>query len=113
VKLDVFDNMKPKNVFVCLLVNLLLVSNVAFSQSTSRQTIWKASDKSLSDLLNDEWKLVSQSISRAATAGTPGVAKIDSTVISYTLMKNNKYITCIIYDPRSMQSTYSGCFFIN
>jgi hypothetical protein len=89
------------------------VTSVSQSSTSERQTVWKVVNNSLSELLDNGWKLLDQSISRVATNPAPGISGVDSTIISYTLAKNGKHVTCVVYNPRSTEATYSKCFWIN
>jgi hypothetical protein len=97
------------------LIFLSIPSAISYAQtgSSDRQTVWKRVDNSLAELLDNGWKILDQSTSRAITNPAPGIAGVDTTVFAYTLGKNGKHITCVIYNPRSTEATYSRCFWIN
>jgi hypothetical protein len=108
--------MKIKLIIAALpLIFLSVPSTISFAQTgrSDRQTIWRTVDNSLAELLDNGWKILDYSASRAITNPSPGVSGVDTTLFSYTLGKNGKHITCIVYDPRSTETTYSRCFWIN
>jgi hypothetical protein len=102
-------------VTVLLLVLLLTPATASLSQPnrSDRQTVWTLADDSLAKLLDDGWKVLDQSVTRAITNPSPGVSGVDTTMFSYTLGKNGKHITCIVLNPRSSEIVYSRCFRIN
>jgi hypothetical protein len=75
--------------------------------------MWNVVNKSLTELLNDGWKPVSQSSDRAAIATTGGVGAFDEQTFGYLLVKNGKYITCLITDPKVIDGAYSRCRALN
>jgi hypothetical protein len=87
------------------------------------KTSWSFVDKSLSELLDDGWKLTNQSVSWAAVpsssgrdstgVGTITTDGFSSRMFTFMLSKNNKYIICIIQDPDLAQGTYSMCRSLN
>jgi hypothetical protein len=108
--------MRIKLIVVILPLIFLSIPSVTSSAQTGRsdrQTVWRTVDNSLAELLDNGWKILDQSTSRAITNPAPGISGVDTTVFSYTLGKNGKHITCVIYDPRSIEKTYSRCFWIN
>lgn len=81
--------------------------------SNYQKTSWKVTNDSLTDLLDDGWKIISSNSYRMALATTNGVRSFDETVFVYTLGKQSKYITCFINDPTVREGASSGCRFIN
>jgi hypothetical protein len=88
-------------------------SNEYAQNSTYQKTSWKVTNDSLTDLLDDGWRLISSNAYRMALATTGGVGAFDDTAFIYTLNKKNKYITCFIHDPTVKDGASSGCRLLN
>jgi hypothetical protein len=106
-----------------LLVSLNFIkcdtSNAVTQATRSNKTTWDIVNSSLSDLLNNGWKLIAQSSDRAATPPVPGnsvsgsgTPAFDEQSFVYTLYKEGKYVTCTIRNP-SPGNSYSRCRLIN
>jgi hypothetical protein len=76
-------------------------------------TTWNAVNISFSELLSSGWKIIAQSSHRVATVTTNGVGAIDERSYAFTLSKGNKYINCLITNPKVNQGGYSGCRAMN
>ncbi len=88
--------------------------NAQVQNSSTFVTNWKVVNKSLTDLLNSGWRIVSQSAYRVATATSGGFGAIDEEVFTYTIVKDEKFITCLIVNPkREPAITRSGCRLLN
>jgi hypothetical protein len=98
--------------FIFFIVTSAFTCNFAYAR-TDNLTIWKSINASLSDLLNDGWKLVNVSATDVATSSVPGQPGFRSAGLVYVLFKNNKYITCILYNPDATKDNYSVCRLIN
>jgi hypothetical protein len=101
---------------LALFEGIILPRNVnAEIQSLSTHvTSWKVVNKSMSDLLNSGWRIVSQSAYRVATSTSGGFGSIDEETFIYTIVKDGKFITCIIPNPqREPGVTRSGCRLLN
>jgi cbb3-type cytochrome oxidase subunit 3 len=106
-------------------VFLLFTTNRAIAQSAAtipaqyaqnsnyQKTSWKVINDSLTDLLDDGWRIISSSSYRMAIATTGGVGAFDTTAFVYTLNKSNKHVTCFIYDPTVKDGASSGCRQLN
>jgi hypothetical protein len=109
--------MKPNNFTAfTLLVSCLILLNCDPSSAenpNSQKTKWEVVNRSLTDLLNDGWRLVNQSSDRAAIATAGGVGAFDVQTHHFLLLKNGKYITCIISNPRVVEGAYSKCRALN
>lgn len=90
-----------------------LRSNQYAQNSNFQKTSWKVTNDSLTDLLDDGWKIISSNTYRMALATTNGVGAFDDTTFVYTLSKQSKYITCFLHDPTVREGASSGCRFIN
>jgi hypothetical protein len=98
------------------LVFCLFLFNCSSSSAqnpNSQKTKWEVVNRSLTDLLNDGWRLVNQSSDRAAIATAGGVGAFDEQTHHFLLLKNGKYITCIISNPRVIEGAYSKCRALN
>jgi hypothetical protein len=90
-----------------------LHSNQYAQSSNFQKTSWKVTNDSLTDLLDDGWKIISSNAYRMALATTGGVGAFDDTTFVYTLGKQNKYITCFVRDPTVKDGASSGCRLLN
>jgi hypothetical protein len=82
------------------------------AQTAERATVWKIVDNSLTELLDNDWKILSHGSTRSVARTYQENNDADTTLLTYILTKNGKYITCAIYDPRSNGAS-SRCFFMN
>jgi hypothetical protein len=95
-----------------VITSILIFSNASIAQTPNRKlTTWSAVDKSMTELLDSGWKIISHSIHRVVIAPYTNGAS-DEETFSYILHKNGKYIDCLIKDPR-LSSSYSGCRQLN
>jgi hypothetical protein len=105
------------NVFFCaaLVAGFLFANNihVQAQDRTRQRTTWKIVELSLTDLLNDGWRPINQSGDRAAISTSGGVGAFDIQTHQYLLVKNGKYITCVIANPRAIEGAYSQCRSLN
>jgi hypothetical protein len=90
-----------------------LQSNQYAQNSNYQKTSWRATNDSLTDLLDDGWKIISGNAYRMALATTGGVGAFDDTTFVYTLSKQSKYITCFMKDPTVKDGASSGCRLLN
>lgn len=88
-------------------------SNQYAQNSNLQKTSWKVTNDSMTDLLDDGWKIISSNSYRMALATTGGVGAFDETVFVYTLNNQNKYITCFLADPKAREGASSGCRLLN
>jgi hypothetical protein len=105
-------------------VFLMFTANQAIAKSVSpptqyaqnrnfQKTSWKPVNDSLTDLLDDGWKLVGTSSYRMATVTTGGVGAFDDTSFNYVLTKGNKYVNCFVTNPSAQSGASSGCRLLN
>jgi hypothetical protein len=85
--------------------------SIASTGTIDHSTIWVNANRSLAELLDSGWQIVSQSSHRAYYGGV-GTGKIDESTYIYTLRKQSQYITCTIFDP-IINQTRSRCRHIN
>jgi hypothetical protein len=88
-------------------------SNQYAQSSNFQKTSWKVINDSMTDLLDDGWKIISSNSYRMALATTGGVGAFDETSFVYTLNKQNKYVTCFLTDPKAREGASSGCRLLN
>jgi hypothetical protein len=100
------------SILVFALSVIFIPTNVK-AASITNPTKWEVVDSSLSDLLNDGWKLVNHSYSDARTSSSPGVTGVIERTYTYLLIKNDKYITCHLPNPFPGRRNVSGCRSIN
>jgi hypothetical protein len=107
-----------KNSFLALL--LLTASPILIhwdyataNSSNSVKTTWNVVNKSLANLLDEGWKPINQSADRAAIATTRGEGAFDEQTYGFLLVKNGKYITCFITNPKVISGAYSQCRALN
>jgi hypothetical protein len=79
---------------------LLLISQTSLAVNPRSQTTWKIVEKSLTELLNSGWKMISHDTNRAKTSGYQSQAAYDQQTHTFTLYKDGKYIICLISEPR-------------
>jgi hypothetical protein len=102
--------------FLSALGLIVVLSQAALGESgnpRASETQWQGISTSLTNLLDDGWKVVGQSSHRAVTITRGDVEAVDSTTIVYTLSKDGKYVTCLLNDPRVNSLTYSACRTLN
>jgi hypothetical protein len=108
--------MKKKFVFFWSAgITTLLISCSCFAEEipNRKRTMWNVVDKSLTDLLNEGWKPVNQISDRAAIATTRGEGAFDEQTFGFLLVRNGKYITCLITNPKVVEGAYSRCRALN
>jgi hypothetical protein len=89
----------------------ITMCNVAIAGTPMNKTPWKVVDKSLGELLDSGWKIISHSSHRVViTPYTNGAS--DEETHTYILHKDSKYISCQIINPRP-DDTYSRCRRLN
>jgi hypothetical protein len=91
--------MYTKTTSTCI---FLILSILAF-QSTAHSVVtkWERVEESFSDLLNSGWQISGHSSNRAATSpGASGYKPYDEETYTFLLIKNGKYIVCIIANPK-------------
>jgi hypothetical protein len=102
--------------FKLSLISYILISSFASNSAYARTdnlTVWKFINASLSDLLNDGWKLINVSATDVATSSVPGQPGFRSSGLVYVLFKDSKYVTCVLYSPNVNKDNYSACRLIN
>jgi hypothetical protein len=114
-----------KNISACLSSITLILTSVIFvfnnnisvqaQTRTLYPTNWINVNKSLTDLLNDGWNIVSQSSYRVVTTTPNGAVGIDESRHLYTISKNGKFITCFLDNPKTdiRVGATSGCRLLN
>jgi hypothetical protein len=105
-----------KKLFVLVAISLISFNRQVLSEGenpNSSRTQWQVVVPSLTNFLDDGWKLVGQSSYRAATPRNGGVMEINELAFVYTLFKNGKYVTCIVNHPKPESPTYSSCRSLN
>ncbi len=105
--------MKKNTVFFACIVSSIwiMTGNIAIAGTPTSKTPWRVIDKSLGELLDSGWKIISHSSHRVVIAPYTNGATDEST-FSYILHKNGKYINCIIENPRP-DNSYSACRQLN
>jgi hypothetical protein len=83
------------------------------ASSISTETKWEVVNSSLSDLLNNGWKVINHSYADARTSSSPGIQGTVERTFTYLLLKNGKYITCSLPNPYPGERNVSGCRLIN
>lgn len=102
--------MKRALLVACLVVKLLYVS-VASAQDVRTQ--WTPTEKSLTALLNEGWRIISHSEAHPVIAiSSPTTNPAIQSTYSFLLMKENKVVICIIWDPKPNNAT-SRCRALN
>jgi hypothetical protein len=85
--------------------------------SNLQRTTWKVLDDSMTDLLDDGWKIIAQSSYRVVLGYSfytgYSEARQDDNSYDYTLQKSNKYVTCFLRNPNIEKGTSSGCRALN
>jgi hypothetical protein len=102
-------NIKIVLVLFFIIISILTFQGVAYSEPTK----WEDAETSLSQLLNSGWKVSAHSSSHAVTASAPGVTSFDAITFTYLLVKNDKYITCLIVNPRPPVARSASCRRLN
>jgi hypothetical protein len=96
------------------IASFILVAMILFfslqqdaNASKFKETNWTNVEMSMTDLLNDGWRLIGHSAHRAATI------HVDTHSYTFILNRENKYIFCFIRDPESPQAETAGCRGLN
>lgn len=76
-------------------------------------TDWRVVDASMTQLLNSGWQISGYSSNRAAVGGAGSANNYDTSDFTYLLIKNGRYITCILENPRSPMAKVSVCRSLN
>jgi hypothetical protein len=91
----------------------LVMGSASIAATPKNKTVWRIVDKSLNELLDSGWKIISHSTNRIVTSpGTSGNLLYDESTDTYILYKDSKYINCSVRDPRP-DNAYSRCRQLN
>jgi hypothetical protein len=98
-------------------ISLVMFSNASIAQAPNRQsTMWNVVDKSLTQLLDSGWKIISQSGYRVFISRVVGIRReieeSDETTHIYTLYKDGKNISCLVANPQP-NNAHSKCRRLN
>ena len=96
--------------FLAVLVTNILHSSLASAQET--RTEWAPLPKSLTVLLNEGWRIISHSNSKAVTQSYQTQSNSLTELYSFVLAKENKVVICLIYDPQP-NNAISRCRALN
>jgi hypothetical protein len=121
----VIKNKNALHGYVFAIVMLLSIDcgQVIAVNPNRNKTSWGVVNQSLTELLDDGWKLINQSANRVAipqssVRDSTGVGTItnsgyDEEMFTFMLSKNGKYVICLISNPSVVQGTYSSCRSLN
>jgi hypothetical protein len=95
----------------CIAITLLVT---VFQETTKAlPTDWGKVEMSMTQLLNSGWQIVGHSSNRAAVGNAGSANNYDNTDFTYLLIKNGRYITCILENPRSPTAKVAACRSLN
>jgi hypothetical protein len=90
-----------------------LISLLAFQSSAySIPTKWEDAKLSMTDLLNSGWRLTAHGTNRVAANSNSGNG-FDQETFTFVLNKNDKYILCLLEDPKPPVASFAGCRKLN
>jgi hypothetical protein len=97
-----------------ILVSTLLFILLSTKDIGAAPTKWEDVTSSLSELLDSGWKVVSHGSNRVLqSSGVSYRNDTDEEMISFLLIKDEKYILCRIINPKTPIATRASCRKIN
>jgi hypothetical protein len=103
---------KKRKLFILGCTTALLVITLQ-EMVKALPTDWKVVDMNMTQLLNSGWQIVGHSSNRAAVGNAGSANNYDNTDFTYLLIKNGRYITCILENPRSPTAKVAACRSLN
>jgi hypothetical protein len=100
--------MRTISLIAFLLGSPLTIQKPAYSIPTK----WEDAKMSMTDLLNSGWQLTAHGTNRVAANSNAGNG-FDQETFTFVLTKNNKYVLCILEDPRPPIAKTAGCRILN
>jgi hypothetical protein len=101
-----------KNKIISFVISLI-ISLLAFQSSAySIPTKWEDAKFSMTDLLNSGWQLTAHGTNRVAANSNAGNG-FDQETFTFILSKSNKYVLCLLQDPKPPVANFAGCRKLN
>jgi hypothetical protein len=111
--------MTIKRIMAGLLLFSLVTIALFFNHQDSafalryRETDWTDTDASMTELINNGWKIINHDASALSTSDSRGNWGWKIETYTFMLNKENKYILCYLQNPKPPRAETAGCRGLN
>jgi hypothetical protein len=110
-KLETMKNVLVRSTTIFASIILFALSHA--KNTNAAPTKWEDVTSSMSELLDSGWKVISHGSNRAMLSGGLAANDFDEEMLSFLLIKDEKYILCRMINPKPPVATRASCRKIN